>query len=134
MTAVKKVSIFGSLVLIIAIGGFGLYEWIEKDTINASTIFFVSLGIGFLFQSITWGEMDGKHEGKKDELEKHITLISSKVSYYVLLILMVIVLFLSERVTALNDIENIPLVIVIGLAFVTLPIIEFFISMKYRLK
>ena len=134
MTAVKKVSIFCSLVLIIAIGGFGLYEWVVKDTINASTIFFVFMGVGFLFQSITWGEMDGKHEGKKDELEKHITLLSSKVSYYVLLILMVIVLVLSERVTAMNDIENIPLVIVIGLAFVTLPIIEFFISMKYRLK
>ena len=134
MTTLKKVSILGSLVLIIAIGGFGLYEWVVKDTINASTIFYVFLGIGFLFQSITWGEMDGKHEGKKDELEKHITLVSSKVSYYVLLILMVIVLFLSERVTALNDIENIPLVIVIGLAFVTLPIIEFFISMRYRLK
>ncbi len=134
MTAIKKVSIFCSLTLIIAIGGFGIYEWIVKDTINASTIFFTFLGVGFLFQSITWGEMEGKHEGKKDELEKHITLLSSKVSYYILLILMIIVLILSERVTAMNDIENIPLVIVIGLAFVTLPIIEFFISMKYRLK
>lgn len=55
--------------------------------------------------------MNGKHEGEKDELEKHITLLSSKISYY-LLLLMLIVLVVSEKVIALND-----LVIVIGLAW-----------------
>lgn len=61
--------------------------------------------------------MNGKHEGEKDELEKHITLLSSKISYYLLLLLMLIVLVVSEKVIALNDIKNIPLVIVIGLAW-----------------
>ena len=77
---IKKISILCSLVLVIAIGGFGIYEWITKDLINASTIFYLFLGVGFLFHSLTWGEMEGKHEGKKDELEKHITLLSSKIS------------------------------------------------------
>jgi positive regulator of sigma E activity len=76
--------------------------------------------------------MDGKHEAKKYELEKHITLLSSKISYYLLLGLMIIVLLLSERVTAMNDIRNIPLVIVIGLAWITMPITEFVVSKKYR--
>ena len=43
MTAVKKVSIFGSLIIIISIGGWGIYEWIAKDTLNSyqpSSIFF----------------------------------------------------------------------------------------------
>ena len=132
MTTVKKVSIGCSLVLIIAIGGFGIYEWFAKEIVNASTLFFVFLGIGFFFQSITWGEMDGKHEENKDELEKHISLLSSKISYYLLLLLMVIVLIVSERVIALNDIKNIPLVIVIGLAWITMPITEFVVSKKYR--
>lgn len=132
MTTIKKVSLSCSLVLIIAIGGHGVYEWITKGIINVTTLFYLFLGIGFLFQSITWGEMQGKYEEKKDELEKHITLLSSKISYYLLLLSMVIVLILSERVTAMNDIKNIPLVIVIGLAFVTLPITEFFVSKKYR--
>ncbi len=44
---------------------------------------------------------------------------------------MVIVLVISERVTALNDIKNIPLVIVIGLAWITMPITEFVVSKKY---
>ena len=132
MTTVKKVSLICSLVLITAIGGYGIYEWTTKEIINASSLFFVFLGIGFFFQSITWGEMDGKHEKEKDELEKHITLLSSKISYYVLLLLMIIVLVVSERVTAMNDIKNIPLVIVIGLAWITMPITEFVVSKKYR--
>ncbi len=133
MLTVKKVSLLCSIVLIIAIGGFGiLYEWITKEIITASTLFFLFLGIGFLFQSITWGEMDGKSEGEKDEMERHITLLSSKISYYVLLLLMIIVLITSERVTAMNDIKNIPLVIVIGLAWITMPVTEFVVSRKYR--
>jgi len=131
MIVVKKVSIVCSLILIIAIGGYGVYEWISDEIIRATTLFFLFLGIGFLFQSLTWGEMDGKHEGEKDELEKHITLLSSKISYYLLLLLMIVVLIVSERVTAMDDIKNIPLVIVIGLAWITMPITEFFVSKKY---
>ena len=132
MTTIKKVSIGCSLVLIITIGGFGLYEWFTKDIVNASTLFFVFLGIYFLFQSITWGEMEGKHEGEKDEMEKHITLLSSKVSYFLLLLIMVIVLAVSEKTVSMSDFKNIPLVIVIGFAFITLPITEFVVAKKYR--
>ncbi|MFJ6265593.1 hypothetical protein [Lysinibacillus xylanilyticus] len=132
MITVKKVSLLCSLVLITAISGYGIYEWITKEIINASTLFFIFLGIGFLFQSLTWGELNGKHEGEKDEMEKHITLLSSKISYYLLLLLMLIVLIVSEKVIALNDIKNIPLVIVIGLAWITMPITEFVVSKKYR--
>lgn len=132
MTAAKKVSIICSLVLVIAVGGFGLYEWFAKDVVNASTLFFVSMGIYFFFQSITWGEMEGKHEGDKDEMEKHITLLSSKVSYFLLLFFMLIVLVVSEKVVQLNDIKNIPLVIVIGFAVITLPITEYVVAKKYR--
>ncbi|KPN94995.1 hypothetical protein [Lysinibacillus sp. ZYM-1] len=132
MITVKKVSFLCSLVLIVAISGYAIYEWVTKEIINASTLFFLFLGIGFLFQSLTWGELNGKHEGEKDEMEKHITLLSSKISYYLLLLLMLIVLVVSEKVIALNDIKNIPLVIVIGFAWITMPITEFVVSKKYR--
>lgn len=131
MTTIKKVSLIGSLVIITSVGGYGVYQWINEEIINPATIIFVFLGIGLLFQSITWGDMNGKQEGKKDELEKHITLVSSKISYYLLLLLMIIVLVISERVTAMNDIKNIPLVVVIGLAWITMPITEFVVSKKY---
>ena len=76
--------------------------------------------------------MHGKHEGEKDELEKLITLKSSKISYYILLIFMFIVLVVSEGAIRLNEVQNIPLVIVIGLALITLPITEFFVLKKYQ--
>lgn len=129
---VKKVSLLCSVVLITAIGGYGIYEWITKEIINASTLLFVFIGIGLLFQSLTWGELNGKHDGEKDEMEKHITLLSSKISYYLLMILMLIVLLVSEKGVALSHIKNIPLVIVIGLAWITMPITEFIVSKKYR--
>lgn len=129
---VKKVSFLCSLVLITASTGYGIYEWFTKEIINASTLLFVFIGIGFLFQSLTWGELNGKHDGEKDEMEKYITLLSSKISYYLLMILMLIVLLVSEKGVALSHIKNIPLVIVIGLAWITMPITEFIVSEKYR--
>lgn len=132
MTTVKKVSIICSLILVVAVGGFGLYEWFEKDVFNASTLVFVSIGIYFFFQSITWGEMEGKHEEHKDEMEKYITLLSSKVSYFLLLFIMIIVLLVSEKAGPLNDVENMPLVIVIGFAVITLPITEYIVAKKFR--
>jgi hypothetical protein len=129
---VKKVSIICSLILVFAIGGYGIYEWLTKDVITASTIFFVFLGLAYFFQSITWGKMEGKYEAEKNEREKHITYKSSKISYFLLLAVMCIVLLGSERVFAMNDIQNIPLVLVIGFALITLPITEFVLSRKYR--
>ncbi len=41
-------------------------------------------------------------------------------------------LSVSERVTTMDDIKNIPFVIVIGLAWITTPITEFVVSKKYR--
>ena len=45
---------------------------------------------------------------------------------------MIVVLVVSEKVTSMNDIKNIPLVIVIGLALITMPITEYVVSKKYR--
>ncbi len=50
MLSVKNVSVFCSLVVIIAIGGYGIYEWVTREILTVSTIFFVFMGIGFLFQ------------------------------------------------------------------------------------
>jgi hypothetical protein len=128
MSIVKKVSLYCSVVLIAAIGGYGIYEWFVKKELNASTIFFLFLGVGFLFQSMAWGEMEGKQEREKDEFEKHITFVSSKISYYVLLVLMVVVLFVSEGVVPLNEVQNVPLITAIGLAFAIQPITEFIVN------
>ena len=65
MTAVKKVSWIGSIVIIIAVGGYGVYELITEKSLNASTLFYVFLGISLLFQSITWGGNGWKARKRK---------------------------------------------------------------------
>lgn len=74
--------------------------------------------------------MKGKRETEKDEREKHITLVSSKISYYLLLVLMLVILFITEGVRLLNEIKNIPLVVAIGLAIAIQPMVEFIVSRK----
>lgn len=131
-TTFRKLSLICSIVLIVAIGGWGIYEWISKDVIRVTTIFFVCLGVSYFFNSLTWGELYGKHEGSKNDSEKYITLLSAKISYYLLLVFMVIVLFISEATVSINELNNIPLALVIGIAFVIHPITEFIVSRKYR--
>ncbi|EIT84271.1 hypothetical protein A374_15833 [Fictibacillus macauensis ZFHKF-1] len=132
MTAIKKVSMIGSWIIIIAIGGHGLYTWFTAGVVNAMTLVYFSLGLGFLFHTLTWGNMKGKHEHEKDELEQHISLKSSKYSYYILLVVMILILVISEKATAMQDLKNIPLVIAICLAWVTMPFTEWLVSKKYR--
>lgn len=81
---------------------------------------------------MTWGEFEGG--GKKDELDKHIQTQSAKIGYFVLMILSSLILFVTEKSYDLKVIENYPLLIVVGLTFITLPITEFIYSRKYREK
>lgn len=131
-TTFRKLSLFCSIALIAAIGGLGIYEWISKDVIRVSTIFFFCLGISYFFNSLVWGDINGKYESNKNDSEKHITLLSSKISYYLLLVFMVIILFVSEATISMNELNNIPLALAIGLALVTHPITEFILLRKYR--
>lgn len=49
-----------------------------------------------------------------------------------LIILAGLILFISEGVVNLKDIEDYPLLIVVGLTIVTLPITEFIYSKKFK--
>lgn len=75
---------------------------------------------------------EGGKYSENDELDKHIKTQSARIGYYALMVLSAAVLFLSEGVTALIDIQNIPLAVVVGLTFIVAPITEFFYSRKFR--
>ncbi|WP_102273170.1 hypothetical protein [Cytobacillus massiliigabonensis] len=110
--------------------GFTFYKWVRFGTIDGGSIFFSFLALSYFFNWLNWGSHDGG--GEKDELDKHIETQSAKIGYFVLMILAAIILFISEGVSKLNDIENYPLLIVVGLTFVTLPITEFIYSRKFK--
>lgn len=108
-----------------------LYRWVHLDTIDGWSVFLCFLSLSYFFNAITWGDFNG---GGKDELDRHIQSQSAKIGYFVLMILSSLILVVTERSYDLKDIENYPLLIVVGLTFITLPITEFIYSRKYRTK
>nr|WP_106782834.1 hypothetical protein [Lysinibacillus timonensis] len=128
----KTKSIIAIVVFIVflSIVGFTLYKWVSFGTIDAAGIFFSFLVLSYFFNWLNWGHHEGG--GKKDELDRHIETQSAKIGYYVLMILSGIILFVSEGTGNFNNIDNYPLVIVVGLTFITVPITEFIYSKKYK--
>ncbi|MEK5233410.1 hypothetical protein MHB42_17020 [Lysinibacillus sp. FSL K6-0232] len=128
----KTKSIVAILVFIafLSIVGFSLYKWVSFGTIDAAGIFFSFLALSYFFNWLNWGHHEGG--GEKDELDRHIETQSAKIGYYVLMILSGLILFISEGTGNFNNIDNYPLVIVVGLTFVTVPITEFIYSKKYK--
>ena len=110
--------------LIIAV--YGIYQWIRFRHIDGAAILCSFIILSYLLNWINWGDHRGGGSSNKDEEGRQIEMKSAKVSYYVLMVLAAIILFVSEGVTKLSDIDNYPLLIVVGLTFVTLPITEFF--------
>ena len=91
---------------------------------------FFPIYLPYFVNWINQGEYNGS--GEKDEINRHIKLKSAKLSYFILMILADTVLFISEGFEGVKAIENYPLLIVVGLTFVTLPIVEFFYSKKLK--
>lgn len=130
MVKSKKVAIAVTLVMLCILVVTTIYRWVQFDTIDGGSIFFCFVALAYFFNALTWGDPEGANN--KDELGEHVTTQSAKIGYFVLMILSGLVLFISEGVSKLNDIENYPLLIVVGLTFVTLPITEFIYSRKFK--
>ncbi|MFD1850970.1 hypothetical protein [Oceanobacillus bengalensis] len=130
MDKTKKITAVLAFIVFLLIAGFTLYKWIRFETIDAGSIFFSFLALAYFFNLLNWGHHEGR--GKKDELDRHIETQSAKIGYYVLMILSGLILFISEGTGNFNMIDNYPLVIVVGLTFVTVPITEFIYSKKYK--
>ncbi len=130
MGETKKLAIFISVAAFSAIFGYSIYKYLRYGQVDGTTIFFSFLALAYVFNALTWGDLEGNKD--KDELEQHIETQSSKIGYYALMILSALVLFITEGVGHLNEIKNYPLLIVVGLTFVTQPITAFIYSRKYK--
>ncbi|MDG5471473.1 hypothetical protein P6709_06915 [Jeotgalibacillus sp. ET6] len=128
----KKWMAAAAFLLFVILAGFSFYEWISAGTIDGAGIFFSFVALTYFFNCLTWGQHEGG--GEKDELDRHIETQSTKIGYYVLIVLAGVILFVSEGTGNLNEIDNYPLLLVVGLTFVTVPITEYVYSKKYRVK
>lgn len=130
MNKSKKVIAVLAFLVFLTIVGFTLYKWIRFETIDAGSIFLSFLALSYFFNWINWGDHNGG--GEKDELDRHIKTQSARIGYYILMVLSALILFISEGTGNFNNIDNYPLVIVVGLTFITVPITEFIYSKKYK--
>ena len=130
MNKTKKMMAILVFLVFLTIGGFTFYKWINFGTLDAAGIFFSFLALSYFFNYLNWGNHEGG--GEKDELDKHIETQSARIGYYVLMILSGLILFISEGTGSFQEIDNYPLVIVVGLTFVTVPITEFIYSKKFK--
>lgn len=82
------------------------------------------------FSAVTWGTKEEK-DGitQEEELGKKITERSSKISYFILLVFIFIAVVIDKYV---NETSNLFLLIILALAMMTLPIVEFFVARKYQ--
>ncbi|MGG2081718.1 hypothetical protein [Lysinibacillus pakistanensis] len=128
----KSKKLVGIIVLIVfcTFVSYTLYKWLRFGTIDGGSIIFSFIALSYLLNWLNWGDHNGAKD--KDELERHIETQSAKVGYYVLMIMACLILFISEGVSNLNDMKNYPLLLVVGLTFVTSPIIEFIYSRKFK--
>jgi hypothetical protein len=130
MSKTRKMMVAIASVLFCVVVGLTLYRWIMFGTIDGGGIFYSFIAIAYFFNIITWGDPNGSNE--KDELYRQITMKSARISYFGLMILSSVVLWVSSDGWRLHDIDNYPLLIVVGLTFVVLPITEFFYARKFK--
>ncbi|UOQ48744.1 hypothetical protein MUN88_00860 [Gracilibacillus caseinilyticus] len=130
MDKTQKVIAVLAFLVFLSIAGFSLYKWIRFGTIDAGGIFLSFVALSYFFNWLKWRDHQGG--GEKDELDRHIETQSAKIGYYVLMILSGLILFISEGTGNFNEIDNYPLVIVVGLTLVTVPITEFIYAKKFK--
>lgn len=117
-------------IVFVSIAGFSLYKFLRYGEIDGAGILFSFIIVSYFFNFLNWGN---HHGGKaKDEKEKSIEAKSTKASYFILMILAGLTLFISEGVSNLSEMENYPLLIVVGLTFITLPITEYVYKRKLK--
>ncbi|WAA11807.1 hypothetical protein [Fervidibacillus halotolerans] len=109
--------------------GFSIYKIVIGEEIGFNEITTIGILVSTYFTMITWGSREEK-DGifPDDELGQRITEKSAKIGYFVLLIAIFIALVVDKII---NGDSNIVLLLLMTLAMVTLPTIEYIYSKKF---
>lgn len=120
--------IFGVTTLIVI--GFTIYKALSGQTIGSNEILSIGIVLSMYISTITWGTK-GAEDGilQEEELGQRITEKSSKVSYILITIFILIATFADQQI---NGNVNIFLLILMALSLITLPFIEYLYTKKYQ--
>ncbi|BAQ09082.1 hypothetical protein OXB_0610 [Bacillus sp. OxB-1] len=120
--------IIGTATLVVII--FTIYKLFAGKEVGYNEIMTIGVLLMMYFSAITWGTKEDK-DGilQEEELGQRITEKSAKISYFVLLVFILIAVAADHFV---NGSSNIFLLIILGLAMCTLPFVEFLMARKYQ--
>ncbi|WP_432363356.1 hypothetical protein [Sporosarcina sp. UB5] len=120
--------IFGAASLIVI--GYTIYKIIMGKDVGFNEISSIAIVLMMFLSAITWGNKEDKDGILIDEeLGQRITEKSSKISYFILVFLILVAVFVDELI---NGTVNIFLLGILGLSMIILPLVEFMMSRKYQ--
>ncbi|MBM7714071.1 hypothetical protein MHB50_01700 [Siminovitchia sp. FSL H7-0308] len=126
----KKIGalIIGTATLIVI--AFTIYKISTGKAIGFNEIITISILLMMFFSAITWGNKEEK-DGilQEEELGQRITEKSSKISYFILLFIILAAVTADHLVNGTN---NIFLLAVLGFAMIILPLVEFLVAKQYQ--
>ncbi|SDT09997.1 hypothetical protein SAMN05444162_3083 [Paenibacillaceae bacterium GAS479] len=109
---------------------FTIYKLNLGKQVGLNEVISISTLVMMYFSTITWGTKHDK-DGilQEEELGQRITEKSSKMSYLILVVLILGVVALDELI---NNNVNVFLLALLGLSMILLPMVEFLYARKYR--
>lgn len=122
-------SLFGISALIVII--YTIYKYFKGEEIGLNEIATISVLVMMCLSSLTWGTNQDEDDGilQEEELGQKIIEKSSKISYYLLMFFILIIMGAEQIITGSIHISSL---IILGLAIITLPFIEFLVARRYQ--
>ena len=119
--------LFGIAALIVI--GYSITNYFQGKEVGFNEII-VSSGLVMTFlSSLTWGTNKADGILQEEELGQRIIEKSSKISYYLLTLFIFVIIGAEQMITGSI---NVSMLIILGLAMVTLPFVEFLVARKYQ--
>lgn len=119
--------IFG-IATFIAIG-YTIMKYVQGGEIGFNEISVIAILVMIFLSSVTWGKSQEDGITPEEELGQKITDKSSKISYYALTLFILVIIGAEQIITGTT---NVSMLIILGLAMVTLPFVEFLVARKYQ--
>lgn len=120
--------IFGTATLIVIC--YSIFKIITGKEVGFNEVLAIGSILMMFFSTITWGNKEEK-DGIliEEELGQRIKERSSKISYFILLFFILVAVVAEELI---NGTINIFLLVILGLAMIILPFVEFLVAKKYQ--
>lgn len=121
-------ALFGAGTAIAA--GFTVYKWLTGQSVVFSELTSTAILLGSFLSAITWGSREeGDGPAQDEELGRHITMKSAKISYFILTGLLLAALAAEKWAFGR---ENMALIVVTCFSMIVLPLTEWIVSRQYR--